>query len=170
MSFTAITTPEVTSGKPVTADVGLKIKDNFDDHESRLLSIEGGAGTTYPSIVFRVNGPYYHGWSGTITGLVKSAVNFSITITGVRLIIDTAGSSGTTEIDVKFKRGGGSWTSILSTKPTVAFGAGDDATSSNGVVDAANNDLLAGDLLRLDLTSVQTGGSGFTVRIDYVAT
>jgi len=168
MSFTAITSGEIESGKPVRSDTQTKIKDNFDDHESRLQSLEGGASTTYPPLILRVNGPY--SLYGALTSILKTTTNFPITITGVRLLIDTAGSAGITEIDVKYKRGGGSWTSILTTLPSVSYTAGNDALSSNGVVDVSESELEAGDIIRLDTTSVQTGGVGFLVRIDYART
>lgn len=112
-----------------------------------------------------MNGQY--GITGAQDGVVKFTTNFPITYTGVRLLIDKAGTSGTTEIDLKYKRGGGSYTSMLTTKPSISYSSGDDSVSSNGVLDPANSDLLAGDIIRLDLTSVQTNGRGFTIRIDY---
>jgi hypothetical protein len=169
MSYTAITTGEIASGEPVKADTQTKIKDNFEDHESRIQTIETGAGTTYPPMTFRINGPYGLYSSGSpFTDITRTTTNFNITITGVRVLIDTAGSSGTTEVDVLFKRGAGSWTSILTTKPSAGYASGNNYASTNGVVNATYADLLAGDLIRLDITSVQAGAaSGFTVRIDY---
>lgn len=165
MSFTSITSGEIQSGKPVRSDTQTKIKDNFEDHESRLQSLEGGSATTYPPLIMRVNG--FYGLYGATNALIKTTTNFPITITGVRVLIDQAGSSGTTEIDLKVKSGVGAFTSILLTKPSVNFSAGNDAISSNAVLDATKVDLLAGDIIQLDLTSVQTAGDGFLVRIDY---
>lgn len=165
MSFVAIGSAETESGKPVTSTILGKVKENFDDHESRIQAIEGGAGVTYPPLIFRVNGPYSH--SGAVDGVVKTTTNFPIEITGIRILIDTAGTSGTTEIDVKVKSGGGSFTSVLTTKPSLSYTSGNDALSSNGVVNPTYSTLSAGDILRLDLTSVQTDGRGFVVRIDY---
>lgn len=166
MSYTAITSGEIESGKPVREDTLTKIKDNFTDHESRILAVETGASTVYPPIILRVNG-FYHA-TNTQTNVVRTTCNFNLTITGVRLLIDVAGASGTTEVDVKYKRAAGSWTSVLSTKPTVAFGAGNDAISTNAVLDGSNVDLQAGDLIRLDITSSQAiTTKGLTVRIDF---
>jgi hypothetical protein len=116
----------------------------------------------------RVNG--YYSDIVSLDNVLKTTANFPLTILGVYLLIDKAGSGGTTEIDVKRKRGGGAWTSILSTKPSVASAAGDDAISSNGVPNPLYTDIDAGDILRLDLTSSQTSGKGFLVRIDYQRT
>jgi hypothetical protein len=165
MSFTALTSTEITSGKPVTSTTGTKIKNNFDDHEARIQAIEGGSATTFPPIILRVNGPY--GQYGAVNGIIKLTTNFPIVFTGVRILIDHAGSSGITQVDVKYKSGGGAYTSMLLTQPSVSYTAGDDSISSNAVLDPAHSSLLAGDIIRLDLTSVQTGGRSFTVRIDY---
>lgn len=165
MPFIAIDSTEVDSGKPVATTTLGKVKDNFDDHEERIQILESGVGTTYPPLIFRVGGPYSQ--SGALTGIIKTTTNFNILITGARLLIDKAGSSGTTEIDVQFKRGAGAWTSIFSTRPSVSYTAGDDSISSNAVLNPSYTTLQAGDLIRLDITSVQAYGRGFTVRLDY---
>lgn len=171
MSFTSISSTEVESSKPVTTTVMGKVKDNFDDHEARLQIIESGTGTTYPPLILRVGGNY--SVNGATNGVVKTTTNFPIQITGVRLLIDQAGSSGTTEVDVQFKRGASAYASILSTKPSVPSSAGNDALSGSAagsvaaVLNPSNATLQAGDIIRLDMTSVQTNGRGFLVRIDY---
>jgi hypothetical protein len=170
MSYTAITSAEVTAGEPTTSTLMGKVKDNFSDHETRITSLEAGSGVSYPPIIFRVNGRADLVATATRTGFIMSTCNFGLTITGARLIIQTAGSSGTTEIDIQYKRGGGAWTSIFSTKPSVAYTAGDNAVSSNAVIDIANDDLQAGDLIRMNISSAQTSGSGFLVRLDFTKT
>lgn len=172
MAFVPITTAEITTGEPVKSSTQTKIKDNFDNIDSRITSLEGGSNTVYPPIIMRVNG--FYGEAGELTipavGFLKTTMNFNITITGVRILIDSAGSSGTTEVDLKYKRGAGSYTSIFTTKPSVLYTAGSDSISSNAVLNPTEVNLQAGDILRLDLTSAQAGASGLTVRIDYSKT
>lgn len=165
MSYTALTNEECQTGKPTASSTLSKVKDNLADHEDRLNAIEGGAGTTYPPLILRVNGPYSI-W-GAQTGVIKTTTNFPITVTGIRLLIDTAGTSGTTEIDVLYKRGAAAYTSMLLTKPSLTSAAGNDALSTNGIIDPTKVNLIAGDIIRLDITSVQSGGKSFLVRIDY---
>lgn len=166
MSYSAITTTEIATGKPVANTTLTKVKDNFIDHETRILDLENGGAVAYPPKEMSVRG--YYGDPGIRTNWGKWFPNFDITITGVRLIIDTAGTSGSTEIDLKVNFGGGAYTSIFTTKPSVAFGAGNDAVSSNQVLDATKVDVDAGEIVRLDTTAVQTNGHTFYVRIDYV--
>jgi hypothetical protein len=162
--FTALTSTEVASGKPVSATTTQKIKDNFDDHETRIESLEASIINFLP-IILGVNGYY-----AVFNNVLKTTANSNLTITGVRILINVAGSTGTTQIDVKRSRASvssGAYQSIFSTLPSVASAAGNDALSSNGVLDLTKVDIQAGDILRLDITSAQTKGYGFEVRIDY---
>lgn len=167
MAYVAITAAEITAGEPVTNTTQTKIKDNFIAHESRITSLEGGSAVVYPPIIFRVNG-YYD--VAVANRILKSTINFNLTITGVRLLIDVSGSAGTTAVDLVYKRGGGAWTSVLTTVPSVAYGAGDDAISSNAVLNSGQVALQTGDILGLDITSVQTGAKNFIARIDFSKT
>jgi hypothetical protein len=164
MSYTAITSGEIASGEPNKNDTWTKVKDNFVDHETRIESLEG-ATAVYGPIIFRVNGRY--GLAGAVTSLLKTTINFSLTVTGIRVLIDKAGTSGTTEVDILRSRSGGAYVSLLSTKPSVLYSAGDDALSTNAILNPSNVNLLAGDILRLDQTSAQPDGESYLVRIDF---
>lgn len=168
MSYNAITTTEISTGKPTTSTTALKIKDNFDNHEQRIGALETGGTTTYPPIILRVNG--YYAVQGVMTSILKTVCNFDLTITGVRLYIDVAGTSASTEVDLKVSHLGGAYTSIFTTKPIVSYTAGNDAISTNQVLDPTKVNVLSGDIIRLDTTGVQANGRGFMVRIDYVKT
>lgn len=165
MAFNPISSGEISTGKPVSATTQTKIKGNFDDHETRLQSLEGGATTTYTPLILEVCGPYAD--RAGKKGVVKTTTNFPIAITGVRLIIDKAGLSGITTVDVEYKRGAGAWTSIFTTKPTANASAGNDYTSAPAVLDPTKSGLLAGDLIRLNIDSAQAGGVGFFIRLDF---
>lgn len=167
MAFTPITTTEIATGKPLTNDTLTKVKNNLDDLDARVTALD--LTVAQPPIIFGVYGnpafltiPY--------TGFEKTTLNFNLTVTGVFILIDTAGSAGTTEIDLKYSRSGGAYTSILTTKPSVSYTAGNDAISSNAVLNPSYVNLLAGDILRLDITSAQTASRNFLVRIDYLKT
>ncbi len=164
MSFNPLTSGEIASGEPVSTTTQGKVKENFDDHEERIEALEASVSDFLP-LILSVRGPYAA--FGARDNVIKTTSNSSFTITGVRLLIDIAGSSATTEIDIKRKRGGGSYESIFSTKPSVVYSAGNDALSSNAVLDLTKVDIEAADILRLDITGVQVGGSGFVVRIDF---
>lgn len=152
MAFLTIPSSIIVSGSPVTQDLFGTVKDNFDDHETRILSLEGGGNVSYVPGHWNVQGEY--GQIDTLTGVGLIRIPFNITVLGGRVLVHTAGSSGDTEIDFLYKRGAGAWTSIFSTLPTVNFSAGDYSIGS-GVLD--ETDLQIGDLLRMDITATQGG-------------
>ena len=168
MSYNAVTTPEIAVGEPVKNSTLTKVKDDLIDHESRIVSLEGGSAVVYPPIEMDIRG--YYADQGAASDWCRHHPNFDITLTGARLYIGTAGTAGTTEIDILVKSGGGAFTSIFTTKPSVAFGAGSNSVSVNGVINPAMANVLAGDIIRLDTTSVQTDGHNLEVRIDYIKT
>lgn len=96
-----------------------------------------------------------------------------IDILSATLYIETNGSgSGSLEIDVKFKRGAGAWTSIFTTKPKIPYSAGNAADSDTGtgataaVINSTYDNLLAGDQIRLDITEVPAGTpENFTLKL-----
>lgn len=170
MAYVPINSTEIAVGEPVRSDTQTKLKDNFDNHETRILAVESGNTTVYQPIIMRVNGSYNQLLSPG-TNILRTTMNFNLTVTGVRLLIDNAGVSGTTEIDLLYKRGAGAWTSILTTKPSVIYSAGSNAISSNTVLNAGQVALQAGDLLRMDLTSSQDQtATNFMVRVDFSKT
>ena len=135
---------------------------------SRLLLVTG------LSIPFEVMGNYSKQLS--LDAVMYYLVTQDITITAATLKLVTAGSSGSLDVDIKRKRGGGSWVSLFTTRPIVPYTAGNFATSDTGtgataaVVDSVTETVLAGDLLRLDILSVQTNGIGFNVSLEYEPT
>lgn len=155
MSFTTMPTSIIESGDPVIQELwDTYVKDNLDDHETRIVGLEGGSNVVYPPHFWNVTGPYEQAVPLLNCGIIR--LNFALTVLAGRLIIGYAGTSGSTEIDILYKRGANPFVSIFSTKPSVAFGAGDYAISTNGIVTDPN--LVAGDILRMDITTTQAGG------------
>jgi hypothetical protein len=165
MSYTTITTTEIASGKPVSTSTLTKVKDNLDDHETRILGLEAGTSVPYPPIIFRVNGTFAQ--SRAIDGLLETTNNFSIQITGVRIWAQKAGSSGTYDIDIVHQFNGSGFVSCLSTRPTLAYTTGDEAASTNAVINSGNATIVAGSNIRLVVYGLQVGGNNFYVRVDY---
>jgi hypothetical protein len=159
MSFTAFTSQEIASGEPVAQELWSKVKDDFSDHESRLANTEAAIQTFMP-IKFEIKGSY-GSVAAPITGIGYDRIFSNIRITSARVFVITAGASGTLEVDIQYKRGVSAFTSIFSTRPSVAFGAGNFALSSNAVM--STTDLEPGDILRLDTVTHQVGQTEFHV-------
>lgn len=164
MAFNALTSAEITGGKPWKQETCTKVKNNFDDHETRISDLEAAL-QTYPPMQFKVRGA--SSLYAPVTGIEHLRLFNNITLVSGRIFVFVAGASGTVEIDVQYKRGGASFTSIFSVRPSVAFGAGDYALSSNGVLSVT--DLDAGDILRLDLVTSQTDLEEFDVYLPFNA-
>jgi len=120
--------------------------------------------------MFPLNGPY-----DIVSDPQLSAAGLYIVPTGISLeIFDVAmwnvvaGTSGTTELDVLYTlTSGGSFTSIFTTTPKIAFGAGDNAYVQTGgsgtgltapVLTSTPLTIPSGAALRLDKLSSQVGG------------
>lgn len=172
MDWQEITDEEIQTGEPVKSSTASKFKNNINLLQERITEAEEGGNTVYPPIILVVGGAY--GEPGELQipaiGAVKTTLNFNITVTGVRLIVDQAGESGTTEIDIKYKRGIAEYTSIFSTKPSLGFAEGNDATSTNALLNPAHVNLQAGDIIRVDITAAQKRAETLIVRIDFVKT
>lgn len=161
MAFTVINNSEIEAGDPVTQPLQQKIKDNFDDHEARILANAASAAALQP-ILFDVGGKYAS--IGVKSDLLVYRAIFDFKITAARLTIWTAGTSGSTEVDVRLDDGTPS--TIFSTRPSVAFSAGDLAVSSNAIFITSPLNVLTGEFLILDQTAVQTKGDGYSLALE----
>jgi hypothetical protein len=153
MAFTALSSADIAVGKPTKAELFDLIRTNFNN--------------PFP-IRFEMLGKYNTSDITTpATGLLYHRVNYDLTLTGAVIMIYTDGTSGTTEVDLQLKSGGGAFASVFSTKPSVAAGSGDFTTSSNAVF--STTDVDAGDILRMDLTSQPVGADvdGFELIVSY---
>lgn len=161
MSFITLTEEQIATGEPTAQELFRKIKDNDDDHESRLGTVEGAV-NSYPPIRFGVT-DYAH--ATPVTEVDIERIPFDLVILGARLLVMDAGSSGTLEVDVQYKRGVGAWTSIFSTHPSVSYTDGDYALSTNAVISTPQ--LLLGDLVRLDILTPQIGNRQFSLLLEF---
>lgn len=165
MAFVTINPALIEVGEPTRKELFQGIKDNLDDHESRISTAENAVNLP-TKLDFEIIGNYY--LSGIKTGLFYSKLITAITIQGVKLHQFKSFDSGTTEIDVLYKRGVDPFISIFSVRPTVTSANGDFYTSNNGII--TNTDLLADDIIRIDLTATQSGGydtHALTISLEY---
>ena len=165
MAYSAIATTQIETGDPVTQELWELVRANFADHETRIAAVEVAVQTFVP-FEFRLRG------AGSIyapvTGLEYKRIFQNITLTGARLLVPVAGSAGTWDFDIQYKRGGAAFASIFSTRPSVAFGAGDYAVSSNAVISVTS--LLVGDILRFDVQGGQTDGEEASLYLQWETT
>lgn len=163
MSFITLNPAQIAAAEPVTQDLFELIKDDLDDHESRILDVEAATISTFP-IEFLVKGHYWKLGGGQL-GVAFVRAEFNLTLTAARLFVVDDGSSGTLQIDVQKKRGAGAFATIFSTQPSVVQGGGDYQTSTNAAF--SDTDIDAGDILRLDITTVMDDNEDFQVYLPY---
>lgn len=165
MSYTEIDSADIETGDPVTNDLWALVKANFTDLNTRVSAVEAAVQTFTP-LEFKVKGAA--SLYAPVTGQEFKRIFHDITLTGARLLVPIAGSAGTWDFDIQYKRGGGAFASIFSTRPSVAFGAGDYAVSSNAVFSVTS--LLVGDILRFDVQGGQTDSEEANLYLEWEKT
>ena len=164
MSFTSIPTGWLDTGDPVKKELMDRIKDDLDDLDTRTSTVEA-ATTSETPIIFQVVGPYWNEGSSITNAASVIRVPYDITLKNARLFLEDDGSSGTLTVDVKYSTDSGStWTTIFSSAPSIAQGGGDYGTDTGTL---SVTDIDAGDLLKLDITSVMSGNEAFSVIMEW---
>jgi len=161
MAFVTISSADILAGEPTKQELFSTIKDDLDDLDARVTVTES-AGNLYRPIEFNVLGLYGDGI--VQDGLMFDVIRFDITILNVLLFIHDAGTSGSTTIDVEYKRGVGAFTSVLTSPLSVSSASGDYAIGTGTL---GTTSLLTGDILRLNVDAVQVLGQGFSVLVEF---
>lgn len=164
MGYVAITSAEIAVGQPVQNPTFVNIKGDLDYFKTTTDSLSTALQNPEP-LTFDMHGDW---WLQALTAAAQAykRVWTNISLSGGTLWVPSMGSAGTTEVDILYKRGGGAYTSIFSTKPSVVWNAGSQ-TSANGVLTSTPLSLLSGDFLRLDVTQAQTGSKEFHALLAY---
>lgn len=158
MAFSTISSTVIQVGKAITGSLWTNVKDNFDDLDSRLTTVEGATNkiVVFDSTVVNASA------STTLTGLAHYRAQAAFDLTDCKIGIFTKGSlTGTLQIDIK-KSSTLDFTSsvsVFTTKPSLAWASiSNYEESSNAVFDATNKTLAEGDWLRFDVTSMPASG------------
>ncbi len=160
MVFQSLTADEVLPGEPTKSELFDKLRLDVDDLNDRMTVLEGTA-NSFPPIVFDV--------MGTVdthiiaNGLIKYRAHRNLTLLAVRLQVDLAGSAGTLTVDLK-RKSAGVYSSVLSSPLTAVYTDGNDYVDSATI---AIPDILLGEILRIDVSSIQTGMKDFHVYAEY---
>jgi hypothetical protein len=156
----------VAVGKALIREMFVRIKDNFNDHESRINTLE------FSSVRLTVfnNDVVLAGAASTLTGLAYFKAPFAFRVLTAEVQIFQKGSiaSGTLEIDVRRNTtpDNTGMTSIFSVRPSVNFATASDYDSStNQIIDPVVGAVDEGDILRLDVSSLPTGLGKFRIVI-----
>ena len=153
MAFTTIPSALIQVGKAIKKSLWQYTKDNFDDLDSRLTSVENTS-----SLIEIMDETFYSATTAaTLTGLYFYRAKQATRITKVQVQIFEKGVITTGLLTVDLKKSstlGGTFSTILTTPPTVDFSTDPDYTSEDAVINNLLNDLVTNDFLRLDVTAL----------------
>lgn len=172
MAFNAISSTAIQVGKAIKKSLLTKIKDNFDDHETRINSLEAGASKVeifnFELIGFIDN---YTVSELAQIGTFKAAVDLTITEIKITLMNGVSASSsssgGSLSIDIKKSSdSGATWSSILSSFPEIADGTTATGSESGSITFiSGGEDVLVDDMLRVDVTSLKDTQGTFLITV-----
>lgn len=166
MAFITIPSSWITVGKAVKKELFDYVKDNFDDHETRIGSIEAAVNRISPFNYTVLNATRASSITGGL-GLYRATNAFTFSLAKLA-VFDVSGLTGTLEIDVQ-KSSSPDFTSsvsIFTTRPSINVAtSGNYAESTNAVI-GASGAISDGDWLRLDITSLPTGLGRFNIAVE----
>jgi hypothetical protein len=157
--FSSISSLAIQVGSAIKKELWDKVKNNFDDHESRLNSVE-----TVQKKIPVMKFDFRNATSlSTATGVYYWESDDDFTITDAFLRIYEGGSlTGTLQIDIKKSTtdlNGTSFFTIFTTRPSINLATDPDySASTNQVFDPGQINVAKGDFLRLDITQFPTNG------------
>lgn len=153
MAFTTIPSALIQVGKAIKKSLWQYTKDNFDDLDARVAAIE-----VTSSLVEIIDETFYSATTAaSLTGLYFYRAKQATRITKVQIQIFDKGviSSGSLTVDLKKSATlGGTFSTILTTLPTVDFAVDPSFTSDDATINNALNDLVVNDFIRVDVTAL----------------
>jgi hypothetical protein len=163
MSFQTIPDSLIQVGKSITRSLfKTYVKDNFDNIDSRLTSLEAGFSKINIFNELIVSATNLSGGT-SIERLATFRAPFDFDLTDMKVIITTKNTlTGTLQVDLKKGSNIGftSPVSLFTTKPSLNLASASNyAESSNAVIDNSVSSILEGEYLRLDVTSLPSGGT-----------
>jgi hypothetical protein len=154
MAFTSLNINDLDIGDPIKRSIMTTIKDDLDDLDSRASQIEALSNRVmvFDSPVINVNK------LTSITGLsiFRSSINFTLTDAKI-VVYDINGISGTLQVDVKklISPSLNTYSTVFTIKPSITFPTTVNyQESNNAVFDNSMKNIIIGDYLRLDITSL----------------
>jgi len=154
MAFTPLNINDLDIGDPIKRSILTTVKDDLDDLDSRTSQIEALSNRVlvFDFPIINVNK------LTSITGIsiFRSSINFTLTDAKV-VVYDINGISGTLQIDVKklISPSLNTYSTVFTTKPSITFPTTVNyQTSTNAVYDNSMKNIIIGDYLRLDITSL----------------
>ena len=163
MAFTTIPSTLYQVGKAVKKLLFTYLVENQDDINTRLGVVEAGAN----KVVIYDELFYLRQNSTTLTGVDEWRAPSAFTLLDAKVTIGVIGTAtGTIEFDIQKSadRDPANFSTVFTTKPSIALAAASDYdTSTNAVIDAGQVDISTGNFLRIDFTQMPVGMGVFHI-------
>lgn len=164
MAFTTINPANIEVGDPITADLLTLIKTNFDDHETRIL-----AASTSTAKISLINTDISIGSTASALNIgcmyVEVLNNCTVTEGSLQLFLKSPATAGSITIDIKKNTSTNptGFNSVFTVLPTFNIATASDYQKVTGTINPTYQNLVTGDILRLDITSIPVGLQKFKV-------
>lgn len=165
MAYVTIDPDTIKVGDPIKKELLDLLKDNLDDHETRLQTLSGGSGK-----ISLFNEDFIIGVGGSLTGVLYYEVIQDCIITegAIQLFAKTPATTGSLTVDVKKNTttNPSGFNSVFSSAPTINVATAADYDRATGTINPAAQALVVGDILKVDITSLPDGLPAF--RLDLI--
>lgn len=166
MAFVTINSASIEVGDALKAELFTQVKDNFDDHETRIQSLAAGAVK-----ISLINEDIYVGStaSALLTGVYYVEVLQACTVVegSIQLFTKSPATTGSLVVDVKknTSTNPSGFTSLFSSAPTIDVASVPDYGRRTGTINTSYQSLSVGDILRVDVTGLPAGLQNFRVTL-----
>lgn len=162
MAYVTIPSTSIEVGDALKKELFDLIKDNLDDHETRIQTLSGGSGK-----ISVFNDDILIGGNALLTGVVyyEAIQPFNVIEVSIQIFEKPPATTGSLTVDVKKNTdtNDANFTTILTTQPTINIATDPDYTRDTGVINTGAQTLNTGDILRVDITALPTGLQRFRV-------
>lgn len=160
MAFNPININTIKVGDPITRDLWVLLKNNFDDHELRINSLATSGGT-----VFIFNGDVsFVNYSASRPNIFyyTARQDFSVNDFRVRLFTKDGITSGnlTLRLEKSNDPNDANFATILTSDISFNFATDTDYTEKIASINAGLNDITTGQILRVKIMSIPSGFTG----------
>lgn len=164
MAFEVIDPGEYTVGKALRADLFRKIKVDLDDLDARVTSLSSGTG-----FLEIFNHEFYVGTNPNTTGVLfwESPINLTLTECAIQIFERGTVTSGSLTVDIKKNTTPNptGMVSVFTSLPTINMASVSDYHRATGTFNSSVQSLTAGEILRMDITSLPTNLSLFRIML-----
>lgn len=160
MAFNPIDINTIKVGDPITRDLWVLLKNNFDDHELRINSLSTTGGT-----VFIFNGDVsFVNYSSLRPNIFYYTARQDFSINDFRVRLFTKGGITSGNLTLRLEKSNdpndANFATILTTDITFNFATDADYLEKVAVINPSQNDITTGQIIRVKVIGIPSGFTG----------